>query len=211
MQQHDWNELDELTVEQLGFSALSDGLGFAKPATPPSLGLGATAAGPAMPVAETPKVVFKSETKKTPEPKAAVISEPAASIGLRAFAFATDVAIALAPWALAIAFVLPDSVRDAWFLAEKKSFVPLLALYLFSYFLLTESMGGQSLGKMLLKLQIVEDDKYQKPIAFRAALPRLITFLLCLLPCGLGLVSGFFDSKRRSLHDKVTGTIIRRI
>lgn len=209
MQQNDWNELDELTVEQLGFSALSDGLGFSKPAVhtvTPSLGTGATLAGPVLPVIEAPKF---TETKTATAAKA-VVSEPAAPFSLRLSAFAADLLFALTPWAVALHFLVPENVRQHWFLQEKLSFLALLGAYTFSYFLLTESMGGQSPGKMFFKLQIVEDDKYQKPIAFRAALPRLLVFLLGLAPLGLGLLSGFLDSKRRSLHDKVTGTIIRR-
>jgi uncharacterized RDD family membrane protein YckC len=216
MQENNWNELDYLTVEQLGFSALSDGLGFSKPqkaaqpATVAGTGTGATLAGPVLPVLETPRLAPKIiKPLQTPAPT--VISQPSASAALRSAALGLDLLIALAPWSIALLFVVPEDVRQQWFLQEKLSFLPLIGAYIFAYFLLTESLGGQSPGKMLLKLQIVEDDRYQKPISFRAALPRLLVFLLSLAPFGLVLLTGFLDSKGRSLHDKVTGTIIRRI
>lgn len=44
------------------------------------------------------------------------------------------------------------------------------------YFLLSESFGGQSLGKMFLGLRVVEDDKYQKPTGLSHAAKRLALF-----------------------------------
>lgn len=230
------DELDELTEENLGFSALSDGLGFTKKVestsqTPPVVKqaliapekslptqrsqpetfreppTGATLAGPVLPAKQTPKIAINNSAKTQEEPKEikASISEPAAPIIMRTAAFAIDILLASLPWAMAF-YYLGISYTEL----DPKIFVSFIPLYLFVYFLLGESLGGQSLGKILLKLKIVEDDKYQKGISFRLAFPRLICACLGLLFAGIGLLLSFWDIKHRCLHDKLTGTIVRR-
>lgn len=234
MQEIDLTELDELTEEHLGFSALSDGLGFQQnhkkvqvetaPAQAPTPVIrkqepptnsstataptGAIAAGPALPARQQPKIVFaKKNLAEAPAPS---IADPGASPATRSAAFVLDLALAFAPWALAFLYLVPVSARAHWLLLEGKSLTGLVAAYLFVYFLLSESLGGQSPGKMIWGLQIVEDDKYQKPIGFKSALSRLVLFIPAFAALGLGLVSSFWDLKLRALHDKFTGTIVRR-
>lgn len=239
MQYHDLNELEELTEEHLGFSALSPGLGFSKPAkplqstahplvptkeveapTPPHPAnptknpSGASAAGPAMPVMNPPRVVVRKSTSVAtpvaPSKELDLISEPAASIYLRLSAFVLDLTLATTPWVLSLLYLVPAGSRLALLRTERSSALLLGAVYLFVYFLLSEGLGGQSPGKMLFDLRVVEDDKYQKPVGFRAALARLVLFAIGLACVGIGPIYSILDSKRRSLHDKVAGTIVRR-
>ena len=224
----DLSELDDLTEEHLGFSALSEGLGFTKPSkTAPSKesmasaeihrdqntelqrkafsGIGAVAAGPARP-APAPSSTTSTKGKSA---AASVLQEPAASQALRSLAFFIDFFLIFCPlaWAWWLSF-RAQSLQI--FLADLKS-PSLLFLTIFSvYFLLSESFGGQSLGKMCLGLRVVEDDKYQKPIGLSHASKRLFLFVVGTAIGGLGLWASYRDPKRRPWQDRYTGSIVRR-
>lgn len=226
----DLSELDDLTEEHLGFSALSDGLGFAKKtdarAEAPSQkdvtdeesphraalsrsGTGAVAAGPARFVtgsmaAPAPAPVL------TPKAKAAnILQEPAAAFSIRCGAFLLDAMFILVPFALA--WWLSFGALAGEFLRLEPRLPALLFAAIFAaYFLLSESFGGQSLGKMLLGLRVVEDDKYQKPVGLRHTAARIALFAVGLLLGGLGLIASFWDNKRRPWHDRYSGSIVRR-
>ena len=184
------SELDELTEEHLGFSALSDGLGFTKSikrhasSESKKQGLephhinapnhyqptGATKAGPIQYAPEAfaqPKQnanIIVNNKKKSSN----VLVEPAAPPGRRLLAFLFDGSVLFFPLAGAWFF----SFRGDSLQILKENPYPLITFFLFAlctYFLLSESFGGQSPGKMFLRLHTVEDDKYQKPIGFRHA------------------------------------------
>lgn len=217
----DLSELDELTEEHLGFSALSEGLGFTKSskkaqsktiesfeneAGAPELarkafsGTGAVAAGPARPVQS-------SMARQAPSPN--VIAEPAAGQLVRVIAFFIDFLIIFMPLAFGwwLSFrsqslvILKDDLRTPLFL---------FAFIFGAYFLLSESFGGQSLGKMLLGLRVVEDDKYQKPTGLSHAAARLAILAFGTAFLGLGLIASFRDTKRRPWHDRFSGSIVRK-
>ncbi|HEY8278641.1 MAG TPA: RDD family protein [Bdellovibrionota bacterium] len=218
----DLSELDELTEEHLGFSALSDGLGFSKSAkkapakgpgsfedfleNDPSLkqkalsGNGAVAAGVARPAPAMSRAV--------PTPKN-VLAEPAAPQIVRIAAFLLDLAAILTPLSLAwwISF---GSKAGAVFRQDPRPPTLLAAVILCAYFLLSESFGGQSLGKMALGLRVVEDDKYQKPTGLPHAALRLLLFVVGAAFLGLGFLASFWDAKRRPWHDRYSGSIVRR-
>jgi uncharacterized RDD family membrane protein YckC len=220
------SELDDLTEEQLGFSALSEGLGLtrapqqkrslestdmAPPKADPKRhmafsGIGAVAAGPARPVLSAPKITMKSAaTQSATNP----LSEPAASRTLRSAAFLLDAAFVIMPFAAAWNFSFgADSMA---LLLQDLSSPAILFLTMFAtYFLLSESFGGQSLGKMLLGLRVVEDDKYQKPVGFRHTAIRLVLLCLGVAAAGLGLLASFWDFKRRPWHDRWSASIVRK-
>ena len=222
----DLSELDDLTEEHLGFSALSDGLGFGKktglrpgaPVDPEEAeeqadrkkqlaysGIGAVAAGPAMPVLQKNIQVGRT----VPASAASVLKEPAASPFLRLGAFAVDALSVLIPFTLAWRLSFRGEAVEIFL----DNIAPPLFLYgvlLAAYFLLSESFGGQSLGKMTLNLQVVEDDKYQKPIGLKHTAARLVVLVLGTVALGLGLFAAFRDPKRRPWHDRFTGSIVRR-
>ncbi len=220
----DLSELDELTEEHLGFSALSDGLGFsrsAKKAPAKSTdgfdelgendaglkrkslsGTGAVAAGPARPAFSSPAI---SRSVAAPN----VLSEPAAPRKLRAAAFGIDLLLIFLP--LAIAWWA--SFRGlAWQIFQEDRRPPLFLFCVIfgAYFLLSESFGGQSLGKMMLSLRVVEDDKYEKPTGLPHAATRLLLFVFGGALLGLGFLASFWDPKRRPWHDRYSGSIVRR-
>lgn len=240
----DLSELDELTEEQLGFSALSEGLGFSKKRQQaPKLeddfdldeekaklsfsGTGAVAAGPARPapgfatsgknnVTTVKNPAMAASTLSTNayasvgvKPVANPLQEPAAPQSIRAAAFLVDTAIVLLPLALAW---WASFGSDAFQILSENLRAPivLFSVIFASYFLLSESFGGQSLGKMVFHLRVVEDDKYEKPTGLTHALIRLGILVLGAAFAGLGLLSSFRDSKRRPWHDIYSGSIVRR-
>lgn len=249
----DLSELDELTEEQLGFSALSEGLGFSKKrvqSPAPSFeddfdsdeekkkmsfsGTGAVSAGMARPApgfatggknnvttvrnksmpasalgayasASPMAASIPSAAKPAPNP----LQEPAAPQVIRLAAFAADISIVLFP--LALAWIASFGSQSLALFSENLGApVFLFSVLLCSYFLLSESFGGQSLGKMIFHLRVVEDDKYEKPTGLTHALIRLVLLVVGAAAAGLGLFSSFRDSKKRPWHDIYSGTIVRR-
>jgi uncharacterized RDD family membrane protein YckC len=221
---NDFSDLDELTEEHLGFSALSEGLGFSKskkaaPVLPQreeepsstlqqsSSGIGAVAAGPMRPA---PGITARSAASPIPVSAAAkILAEPAAPRLLRIGAFLLDVLFVFVPMALAWFFSFGAQSKEI-FLQDPRSPLGLTAVILAAYFLLSESFGGQSLGKMIFSLRVVEDDKYQKPTGLRHAVARIGLFLLGMLFFGVGLLASFWDSKRRPWQDRFSSSIVRR-
>lgn len=245
----DLSELDELTEEQLGFSALSDGLGFSKKRSkaPANFeddfdsdedkkamslsGTGAVSAGMARPIpgyatsgknnvttvrnrampasamaAYAPMgASIPTATKPAPNP----LQVPAASQPIRAAAFAVDMMVILIP--LSFAWWASFGSDSLSLLTENFS-APFLLFYVIfgSYFLLSESFGGQSLGKMLFHLRVVEDDKYEKPTGLSHALLRLLLLTAGIALAGIGLLFSFRDPKRRPWQDIYSGSIVRR-
>lgn len=218
----DLSDLDELTEEQLGFSALSEGLGLTRPKQPRSSdlgeeqaeadrkgamafsGIGAVSAGPARPA---PSIKTGPATRAVPAANPLV--EPAASRTLRVFAFLLDAAVVAVPFCGAWIYSFGEEALPL-FLGNWHSPSLLFAAMLATYFLLSESFGGQSLGKMVLGLRVVEDDKYQKPTGFRHAAVRLVLLVLGTALGGLGLLASFVDFKRRPWQDRYSGSIVRK-
>jgi uncharacterized RDD family membrane protein YckC len=223
---NDLQELDELTEEHLGFAPLSKGLGLHKalesqgsspasespqkptPLAPaaPNLGTGAVMAGP---VSYNTKAAAGSvkQSKSVPHP---ILGIPAASPPLRSAAFFLDICFVTLP--LALGWWVSFGAYSSMMLLESLSTtVGLWALTLWGYLLLSESLGGQTLGKMLLGLRVVEDDKYQKPAGLKDALARHLLLLLGALCFGIGWWAALFDPKKRPLHDRWTSTIVRKV
>jgi uncharacterized RDD family membrane protein YckC len=248
---NDLSDLDDLTEEHLGFSALSAGLGFSRgkerlphPATQkapvkaselpsidadfdedplparksaPYQGTGATLAGPvrfaAQAATKAPAKAAATNTNSilgpTPAAAAQVLAEPAAPRSLRLAAFTLDALFLIVPLSLGWLASFGSAAKEI-FLQDPASPLSLFAVIFGAYFLLSESFGGQSLGKMLLRLRVVEDDKYQKPTGFGHAAARLGLFLFSTVCFGIGLVASFWDAKRRPWHDRYSGSIVRR-
>jgi uncharacterized RDD family membrane protein YckC len=221
----DLSELDELTEEHLGFSALSEGLGFGKKTNSAKAGMpgldqrdseqedrakkmalsgaGAVAAGPARFVAAPLRT-----TRAEPSVATSILQQPSAPQPLRIGAFIVDAAIVLIPlmacWRISF-----GSASWEIFRADRASPIFLYSVILAGYFLLSESFGGQSLGKMLLNLRVVEDDKYQKPVGLKESALRLLLLVIGTALAGAGLIASFRDPKRRAWHDRYTGSIVR--
>jgi len=85
--------------------------------------------------------------------------------------------------------------------------LPLLAFLLLlklGYFCAFTAVGGQTIGKMALRIRVVSEDNgaIDGNLALkRAALSAVSTAFL-----GLGLLPAFFDPERRAFHDRVART-----
>lgn len=79
-----------------------------------------------------------------------------------------------------------------------------LLLQNFGY-LVAFTTAGQTLGKMLTGLRVVDADSGRSPAIGRAALRSALTLLLA-LPAGLGLLPVLFTQDGRGLHDRMLGT-----
>ncbi len=97
--------------------------------------------------------------------------------------------------------VLPsfDSLLD-----QSVPYFLILFFLCFGYFTLFHFLVGQTPGKMLARLRV--ESTAGEPLTFAQAFLRTSGGLFLLLPCGLGLVSLFFDRDRRGWNDRLAGT-----
>jgi uncharacterized RDD family membrane protein YckC len=78
-----------------------------------------------------------------------------------------------------------------------------------AYFVLAHGTGGQTLGKWLLGLRVV--DREGGPIGYGHALGRYAATIIAAVPGGLGLLLAAFRPDRRGLHDLLAGTRVVRV
>ena len=69
--------------------------------------------------------------------------------------------------------------------------------------------GGQTLGKMALGIRVVTADD-SAPLGIGRALRRTVMWAILASPAGLGLLTAFFSSDYRGLHDRLAGTRVVR-
>lgn len=84
---------------------------------------------------------------------------------------------------------------------------PLLAFLLFvklAYFSAFTSIGGQTIGKMAVRIKVVAEGA--GPLGVGCALRRSVAGLVSLVPLGAGLLPAVFGAERRAFHDRVAGT-----
>ncbi len=80
----------------------------------------------------------------------------------------------------------------------------------FNYFVFIEALGGQSIGKFFLKIQVLENDRYCKPIGLRSAFTRTFFWMLFFLPICLSLFFTFWRSNYTAWHDRVSCSVVAR-
>jgi len=78
-----------------------------------------------------------------------------------------------------------------------------------AYFVLAHGTAGQTVGKWLLGLRVVDRDG--AAIGYAHALGRYVATLAAAAPAGLGLVVAAFRRDRRGLHDLLAGTRVVRV
>ena len=84
---------------------------------------------------------------------------------------------------------------------------PMMAFLLMlklSYFAAFTAVGGQTIGKMALRLRVVAADR--TPVDGALAVRRTLAGALSALTLGLGYIPAFFDEERRTLHDRLART-----
>jgi len=68
---------------------------------------------------------------------------------------------------------------------------------------------SQSLGQMAVGLIVTTESGYR--ISVRRAAIRALMWPISLLPLGIGMLPVFFDDRRRALHDRIAGTVVREL
>jgi uncharacterized RDD family membrane protein YckC len=85
--------------------------------------------------------------------------------------------------------------------------VPLMAFLLvlkMAYFYAFTTVGGQTIGKMAMRIRVVTEDNAS--IDATLALQRTLLGAASTAMLGLGLLPAFFDPERRAFHDRVVHT-----
>jgi uncharacterized RDD family membrane protein YckC len=130
-----------------------------------------------------------------PQPAAQGASGPRANFGQRLVAYVIDIVIV--GIVAAIGFAINDAL--GYFLAFA------LGLVYFAYF--EGSPSGQTLGKKLLKIRVI-DFNTGGPIGFGRAIVRYISRILSGLVCYLGYLWMLWDREKQTWHDKLGSTVV---
>jgi uncharacterized RDD family membrane protein YckC len=93
-------------------------------------------------------------------------------------------------------------------LLPKGPLVAFLMLQNLGYFV-AFTAGGQTLGKMLMGIKVVADDRDAPPTPGQA-LTRTLVWLVLALPAGLGFVTTLFTAEHRGIHDRGAATRVVR-
>jgi uncharacterized RDD family membrane protein YckC len=163
-----------------------------------------------------PALDFLEEIEPDPEPAPRPAARPAVasrlehagpgSVGARVAAMGIDHLILFA----IDAGVLYFTVRMAGLaMAEWRALpvAPLLTFLLFlklAYFCAFTAVGGQTIGKMALKIRVVTDA--DEAVDGARAVQRTIAAGVSSLLLGLGFVPALMDGERRAFHDRVAHT-----
>lgn len=137
----------------------------------------------------------------------ASLMEPPA-LGTRIGAGAIDVALLAAIDAIVVILTLRiaglQTTTDDLLVLPPVPFVGFLALLAFGYIASFTVAGGQTIGKMLLKLRVIGDDG--RPVDAAGGVLRAAGCMLVPLTLGLSYVPALFSSDHRALHDRMAGT-----
>lgn len=82
----------------------------------------------------------------------------------------------------------------------------LSAAYLLWNYGVRQGATGASLGKSALGFRVV-DEKTWQPIGFSASLLRQLVHVVDAAPCFLGFLFPLWEARRRTLADKLVGTV----
>lgn len=85
---------------------------------------------------------------------------------------------------------------------------PLGCLLAISYFTFFHLVWGQTIGKMIFGLRVVQSDG--RPLSTGRALLRAIAYFISAFPLGLGFLWVGFSAKKRSWHDWIAGTVVQK-
>ena len=83
-------------------------------------------------------------------------------------------------------------------------FVGFLLILAFGYLAAFTVAGGQTIGKMVLKLRVIGDDG--RPLDAAGGVLRAVGCMLVPATLGLSYVPALFSSDHRAVHDRLAGT-----
>ena len=87
-------------------------------------------------------------------------------------------------------------------------FLGFLALLAFGYVAAFTVAGGQTIGKMLLKLRVIGDDG--RAVDAAGGVLRAAGWMLMPITLGLSYLPALLTSDHRALHDRLAGTRVVR-
>jgi uncharacterized RDD family membrane protein YckC len=93
---------------------------------------------------------------------------------------------------------------DQWNLLPPAPLLAFLAFVKIAYFGVFTVAGGQTIGKMAMRLRVVTDDL--ETVSVARGLWRAAAGLVSVLPLGVGLLPILLGRDRRAFHDRVAGT-----
>ncbi|MEN8140073.1 MAG: RDD family protein [Thermodesulfobacteriota bacterium] len=150
-----------------------------------------------------------------PAKKEIASSPPAASPVLRLVAMLIDLVILALLYVGGVALVVVWGVSGFSHLASFShllSILTTLSAQLFlvplifpsCYFVVFHALGGQTIGKVCLGLQLVSAQGGSVSLA--TSYLRYVCYLVSLLPFGLGYLWAFLDDEALAWHDQLAGT-----
>jgi uncharacterized RDD family membrane protein YckC len=133
------------------------------------------------------------------------------SLGLRLTALAYDLLPLLGLWFLAgiIGVAMTGGAFDAHRLDHKLVMQALLLAFSASYFVISWSRGGQTIGMRAWKMRLTMQDGSR--LTWPRALLRFFLACVSLVLLGVGFWWSLFDPQRRTLHDIVCSTRISKL
>jgi len=78
----------------------------------------------------------------------------------------------------------------------------------FAYFILMTGYRGQTLGKMVLRLKVYNQDMTK--VDFGTSAAREFSKILSAIILYIGFIMAGFDDRKRALHDRIAGTCVIR-
>ena len=93
-----------------------------------------------------------------------------------------------------------------WTILPPAPMLSFLLMLKLSYFAAFTAVGGQTIGKMALRLRVVAADR--TPLDGATAVRRTLAGAVSALTLGLGYIPAFFDTERRTLHDRLARTCV---
>ena len=99
---------------------------------------------------------------------------------------------------------IADLPMGDWTMLPALPLLCFLLLVKLAYFSAFTAVGGQTIGKMALRLRVVSED--HRSVDTAAALRRAVVGVASTIVLGLGLLPAFFDPERRAFHDRVART-----
>ncbi len=151
-----------------------------------------------------------------PSARAAVRLVWVSGFWLRSLALVVDVLVVTGVMFVMVAFswLLRGGAEDAFgfFVKNPKALLLLVMMYLFlmgTYLALFTRFGGQTLGQMLLRLQVIHETG--QPLTNRQVLRRMVGMVLAALPGLAGFLWVGFDLQRRGWHDYIGQSLVIRL
>jgi uncharacterized RDD family membrane protein YckC len=135
---------------------------------------------------------------------------PDASVGARLIAVILDLAIL----AVIDAVVIYFTMQLCYLTIDDLGILPKgpLAAFLFVQnggYLVAFTAGGQTLGKMMAGIRVVQSDS-DASLDLGHAFLRTVMWVVLAVPAGLGFLSALFSRDHRGLHDRFAGTRVVR-